>query len=114
MSKVRSLYPNRLKQYPTVVVPVFGRPIPTTLRRLAGLSSVQLRTILFFNFLAIMLGDKDIRELSYSVLCIFLFEVWSALSCQQIERIYKAKECTADRLESELVRGRRGTSALSK
>ncbi len=97
------------------MVPVFGRPIPTTLRPLAGLSSVQLRTILFLNLLAIMLGDKDIRELSYSMLCILCLKSRSALSYRYIEAIYKAKERTADRLESGLVRrGRRGTSALSK
>src|SRR5438876_10101593 len=104
MSKVRCLYPNRLKQYPSVVVPVFGRTIPTTLIRLTCLSSVQLRTILFFNLLAIMMGDKDIRELSYSMLCIFCLKFRSAPQLSTYRRHLKAKERTADRLESGLVR----------
>src|SRR5215213_1502888 len=54
MSYVRCLNPKRLKQYPSEVVPVFGRPMPTTLVARTGRSLSQLLLIRLLIFAAIM------------------------------------------------------------
>ena len=54
MSYVRCLNPKRRKQYPSEVVPVFGRPMPTTLVALTGLSLSQLLRIRLLIFVAII------------------------------------------------------------